>query len=328
MRSEISIAALAAMLATPVIAAPPRIVVDTPVTASLVADVLGDLGTPDVLIDQGSSVHHYQMRPSEAAALQSADLLVWFGPELTPWLSRAAATRGDKAGLELLDVPGTVLRDYADVTHDDDTAQDDHDHSDGHEHEHDEDHGHDDEHEHADHDHHDGVDPHAWLDPGNAAPWLNAIAEHLSGLDPDNAAAYAANATEAATRIARLDDDLGAMLAPFVNDSFVVFHDAYGYFTDHFGLSPAIAVSLGDATSPSAARLAEVRAQVVQSGARCAFPEFAHDAKLIDTVIEGSTVTLGQPLDPSGAAIEPGPRLYADLLTGLAASLSDCLSRR
>lgn len=306
LRSVIPAAWLAALVAAPAWATPPEVTVDTAITASLVSLVLGDLAQPKALLPRGASAHHYQMRPSEAAALQSADLLVWMGPALTPWLQRPAGQRGATDDLTLLDAPGTALRNYGAAVEGD------------HDHDHGGDHGDDD---------HSGIDPHAWLDPANAAPWLAAIANRLAALDPEHAPDYRANATAATARMVDLDARIAAELAPARGQHFVVFHDAYGYFTDHYGLSPAIAVSLGDAASPSAARLSEVRQEVARSGAACAFPEAGHDARLVAAAIEGSGARLGSALDPEGTEAEPGPGLYEALLEGLADALSGCLSR-
>ena len=53
------------------------------------------------------------MRPSEAATLDAAELVVWMGPGLTPWLTRAIGTlAGDARSLALLEVGGTKLLGY------------------------------------------------------------------------------------------------------------------------------------------------------------------------------------------------------------------------
>ncbi|MDQ1899452.1 zinc ABC transporter substrate-binding protein [Paracoccus sp. WLY502] len=310
------LSALGLLAAGPVLAEPPQVVVDTPVTASLVQQVMGDLGQVQVLLPKGASAHHHQMRPSDARGLQDAGLLVWTGPELTPWLDRAASSvGGDVAQLRLLEVPGTYLRGY-DEAHDHGAAHGDDHH--GHEGGHDYDHGHDDA--------HGNVDPHAWLDPENAQLWVSAIAETLEKIDPDNAAAYRQNAVAAAEEIRRLDEELLAQLQPHAGASFVVFHDAYGYFTEHFGLQPAIAVSLGDASTPSAARLAEIRARITEGGAVCAFPEYGSDPKLVQAVTDGGAIRTGDELTPEGGDLEPGPQLYGQILSQMAGAITGCLS--
>jgi zinc transport system substrate-binding protein len=173
---------------------------------------------------------------------------------------------------------------------------------------------------------HSGTDPHAWLDPANGRVWLGLIAGRLSELDPANAATYQANAEAASARIEALDAALQARLAPLQDRPFLVFHDAYGYFVDHYGLTIAGAVAMGDAAAPGAAHLRELEAQIAASGARCIFPEANHDPRMVQALAEGAGLRVGAPLDPEGSAIEPGPGLYDALLTGLADALTACLA--
>ena len=331
-RGRAALPALALVLAPSLaLAEVPRVVTDIPATGSLVAQVMGDLGQPHVLLPAGGNAHAYQMRPSDAQALQSADLLVWVGPELTPWLDRAAQSLAAGQRLGLLALDGTYRQDFG-ATGAHDHGDHDHDHEDHEDHDHDAAAAAPAEANHDDHDHedghdHDGVDPHAWLDPANGAVWLAAIANSLGELDPEHAADYAANAKAAADALAALDARLAGRLAPLAGQRFVVFHDAYGYFTGHYGLEPAVPVSLGDASTPSAARLAAIRAEIAGADIACAFPETAHDPALIASVTEGSAVRTGRALDPSGSGHEPGPGLYAAILEDMGAALADCLEK-
>ncbi|MGL4280177.1 MAG: metal ABC transporter solute-binding protein, Zn/Mn family, partial [Albidovulum sp.] len=161
-------AALLALLPLAAQAEVPAVVADMPVVHSLVAQVMGDLGTPELLVGGGADPHDYQLRPSQARALANAGAIFWIGPEMTPWLAEVVASSGAGAKVALLDLPGTHLRAFA-AEH----AEEDHDHA------------------------HEGRDPHAGLDPGNARIGLAAIAETLSTSDPENAAAYRANAEAA-----------------------------------------------------------------------------------------------------------------------------------
>ncbi|MFV0291877.1 MAG: zinc ABC transporter substrate-binding protein [Paracoccus sp. (in: a-proteobacteria)] len=294
------------LIAPPVMAAPPQIITDMPVTASLVQQVLGDLGEVSVILDQGANPHDFQLRPSQARSLQDAGLLVWMGPELTPWLSLAAAARDSKAEIRLLHQPDTMLRNFPN-----NEGEDNHEHSD-HDHEHS----------------HEGVDPHAWLDPDNAALWLGLIAEHLAGIDPENAATYAANSTAAQTGLMAQDQALTELLSPLADQPFVIFHDAYGYFTDHYGLQPAIAISSGDATPPSAARLRELQTRVTNSGVRCIFPEANQPRQPIDRLVEGSMIEIGGPLSPTGSNISLGSGYYMALLNQTGQRIAACLTSK
>ena len=324
MRYIISLA-FASALALPAAAEVPVVVTDIQPVQSLVAMVMGDLGTPDLLLPKGGDEHSYQMKPSQAAALADAGLVVRIGPELTPWLDRALDALGKApAQLVLLDAPGTVTRQFPEG--------EDHDHAEGAAEEHDHDeaageeaHDHDEAAGEEEHHHHDGTDPHAWLDPTNASLWLGLIAESLSGIDPDHAATYAANAAAAQVQIAALDAELKARLAPIADRPFIAFHDAYGYFVGHYGLTLAGTVALGDASAPGAARLAEIR-DLAEHGAVCIFPEVQHDPKLVNSIVADTGVKAGAALDPSGSSMDPGPGLYPALLTGLSDTLVACLT--
>ena len=112
-------------------AEPPRIVTDMPVTASLAAQVLGDLGQPVSLTEQGADPHDFQLRPSQARALQDAGLLIWMGPEMTIWLEDAASQLGDDRQMQLLHQPGTHLREYPETAASEEAGHDDHGHDHG-----------------------------------------------------------------------------------------------------------------------------------------------------------------------------------------------------
>ncbi|MCR8549831.1 zinc ABC transporter substrate-binding protein [Salipiger sp. P9] len=319
----------ALLLATPLWAEAPRTVTDIGPVQGLVAAVMGDLGTPDVLVPKGASPHSHALTPSEARALQDAELVFWIGPDLTPGIGRKIeAIAGDAATVVLSEQPGTLhlaSRDHVLFDERVPADEDDHDHdeadaADAHDdHDHAEDAGHED---HDDHDHA-GGDPHLWLSPENAANWLPAIAGALAKADPVNAAAYRANAAAAQ---AALDDAVAraaARLAPVQEDRFVVFHDAYQYYERAFGLHVIGAIKLSDATDPSPARLDALRDAVAESGATCVFAEPQFDPRLIAAITEGAETKVAE-LDPLGLALAPGAGFYPALIEDLAERIATC----
>lgn len=294
----------------------PKVITDIPPVHALVAQVMGDLGAPVLLLEKGADEHDFQLRPSQMQAIAEADLTVWIGPELTPWLERAlAGAQVGMVSLPLLDQAGTLTQPNSEPAHDDAGAEAGHAETEA---------GHDEtEAGHDDHAH-SGVDPHAWMNPANAALWLDMIAVRLALADPDNAAAYTANASAAKDRIVALDAEITALLAPVKDRGFVTYHDAYGYLASHYGLNYAGAVALGDASAPGAAHLAELQTTI--AGVACVFPEVQHDPALLLQLLEGTGARAGAALDPVGSGSEPGPDAYATLLRGLATSLADCLN--
>lgn len=323
---------MATLLSSAAIADVPKVATDIAPVQSLVSTVMGDLGAPALIVRPGATPHGYSMRPSEAQALEEADLVIWIGEGLTPSLEGPIETLADDAHkIELMSVKGTILHEYregATFAAHDHGDHDDHDHDhekeaeghgDDHEHDHADEAGSDD---HRDHDH-SGADTHAWLDPVNARLWIGVIAEELSELDPENAATYAANAAAGQAELEALEEELRASLADLGDTGYVVFHDAYQYFERRFGLSASGAISLSDASSPSAGRIAELQAAVAEMGAICVFAEPQFNRSVVDSVFAGAA-TVGM-LDPLGFQIDQGPRLYAQMMRNMAAEFVSCL---
>jgi len=323
--------------ATSVAAEVPQVAVDIAPVHSIVAAVMGDLGSPALVVPPGASPHDHALRPSEARSLDNADIVVWMGPQLAPWLARPIESlAGQATVIDLLAHPATEVLDIRsgatfgvhdhDHSHKDDDAQDHdaHDHDAGHDN--DDGHGHDEDHDkdHADaHSHEPGsaVDPHAWLDPVNAMAWASAIGDVLAAADPENAATYAANSEQFSLKIKAVQGEIETILEPVKGRSFVVFHDAYHYFEHRFDIEASGAVSSNDAAAPSAARLSELRAEIAALGAVCALTEPQFNPAILDAL---GPVTLGE-VDPIGVALEPGPDLYPQLLSNMATSLANCL---
>ncbi|MEZ5868686.1 MAG: zinc ABC transporter substrate-binding protein [Defluviimonas denitrificans] len=153
--------------ATAAMAEVPQVVTDVPITQSLVAGVMGDLGTPEVIVTKGADPHDYQLRPSQARALAGANIVFWVGPEMTPWLNGPLEASGAATRVELLEVAGTHLRHFDEAAED----HDDHDHAD---HDHETDHVHD----------HSGTDPMPGSTPTTRAPGLPPSPRFWQGPTP------------------------------------------------------------------------------------------------------------------------------------------------
>ncbi|WP_068117398.1 zinc ABC transporter substrate-binding protein [Tropicimonas marinistellae] len=325
--------AAAILLPTLAFADVPTVATDIAPVHSLVAQVMGELGEPALTVPPGASPHSYAMRPSEARALSDADVVVWMGEALTPWLEDPIATLAEGADvLELLDVPGSVIHEFRETAifaGGDEHTHDDHD--DGHEagHEHDEhegtgDDGHDDHDGNDHHDHaHEGLDPHAWLDPENARVWLAAIAEALSVADPDNAGTYESNARSAQARLDKMEAEIASDLSPIRNIRYVVFHDAYQYFERRFGIQAVGAITLSDAAGPSAARIAELRDEVASRSIDCVVSQPQFNPDLVQAVVKNGTAQTTV-IDPIGVGLPRGAGLYEAMMRSMASGLVAC----
>lgn len=308
---------VAALLTAPPALAAPKVVASVVPVHSIVAAVMGDTGTPELLLEGSMSEHRAVFTPSQIAALGGADLVFIVGHGLEAKLAQISGSDAvnGKRFIELADAPGLAT---LPVRQGGAWEPDDHDHDHGH------DHGHETGDTHAG----EGVlafDPHVWLDPENAKAMARMVAAELAKADPANAAAYAANAKAFEAETDRTSAAIAAELAPVKDKPFIVFHDAYHYFEEHFGLRGVGSISDVSAQAPSAERLAEVRDKITASKAACVFREPQYDDKVVQTVIEGTPARQGV-LDPLGATLTPGPGAYPQLLKNLSAALRDCLS--
>ena len=187
----------------------PNVATDIAPVHSLVARVMEGVGTPALVIPAGASPHEYSLRPSEAEALQEADLVFWISEDLTPWMEDAVGTLAEGAtvtslleadGIELLEFRESALFEAHSHDHGHDHGEDHahgdehgHDHDHGEEHAHGDDHGHDHDHDHGEdhahgddhgHDHeHDHGEDHAHGDDHGHDHDHNHGEEHAHGED-------------------------------------------------------------------------------------------------------------------------------------------------
>jgi zinc transport system substrate-binding protein len=294
----------------------PAVVVSIKPVNSLVAGVMAGLGEPVLLVQAAGSEHSYSLRPSQARALDQADVVFWMGETMETFLIKPLeALSANAKVVALWQSPGLTL-----LATREGGMWEEHEHADGDagqgKAEHAE--AHDDEHEHG------GTDMHVWLDPGNAKVLVAAIATTLSDVDPGNASTYQTNAARLDQRLDELDRSLRGGLAAAADRPYVVFHDAYQYFERRYGVRAVGAITINPTLQPGAQRLGEIRERLERLDAACVFAEPQFEPALVDTLIEGTSAGKGV-LDPLGAALEEGPDQYFRLMHGLADSLVACL---
>jgi zinc transport system substrate-binding protein len=306
----------------------PDVVVSIKPIHSLVAAIMQGVGEPKLIVEGAASPHTYSLKPSNAAALQDADVVFWVGHGLEAFLEKPLETLGGKATVvELDDTPGLEKLPFREGGPFEPHV---HEGEEGHDHAHEE-HTHDEDgHDHAaeaeeDHDHEHGeYDMHLWLSADNARAIAAEVAKVLAEKDPGNAEAYNKNLASLNDRLAALDTEIAETVAPVKDKPFIVFHDAYQYFEHRYGVHAAGSITVSPETLPGAARLTQIHDKVETLGATCVFAEPQFEPKLVNVVIEGTSAKSGT-LDPEAATLDPGPDLYFTLMKGIATSLRDCL---
>lgn len=315
----------------------PDVVVSIKPIHSLVAAIMQGVGEPGLIVEGAASPHTYSLKPSNAAALQNADVVFWVGHGLEAFLEKPLESLGGKATVvELDDAPGLEKLPFREGgpfeahTHEGeghDHEKEGHDHGkDAHAHgEEAHDHAHGEEAGHEGHEHGE-FDMHLWLSPQNARAIAAEAAKVLAEKDPANAETYRKNLAGLEERLDALDKEVAETVAPVKDKPFIVFHDAYQYFEHHYGMHAAGSITVSPETLPGAERLTQIRDKVKTLGATCVFAEPQFEPKLVNVVIEGTPAKSGV-LDPEAATLEPGPDLYFTLMKSIATSLRDCLGQ-
>jgi zinc transport system substrate-binding protein len=299
--------------------AAPRVVASIKPIHAIAASVMQGAGEPELLLDAAVSEHTAQLKPSQVAALQNADLIIVVGDNLEAFFRKALENPeiAGKRALELAEAPGVKtlpLREggvWEAHNHDEAEGDGDHDHEatpEAHEHEHE----------------HEGPDPHIWMDPENAKAIAATIAAELSTQDPANANLYAANAKQFETRMDALSQEIATEIAAVKDKRYIVFHDAYQYFENRFGLSPAGSITLNPEVTPGAKRLGDIHHRIDDTASVCVFAEPQFESKYVETVVEGTTARTGV-LDGLGAKVTAGPDAYEAMIKAFAGDLTRCL---
>lgn len=260
----------------------------------LTAAITQGVSRPILLIDATLSPHQTRLRPSLARKLQTADLVVWVGPELESQLEKAldSLSTSDRQ-LQLLQHALPIRLRVASPI------------------------GYDDKHK-ADH-----FDPHIWLDPNNAVAIVNLIANRLQIIDPDNKLLYEQNAAKLVANIEATDLEIRRLLAPFKNVDYLIVHNNLQYFATHYGISIHDSLIADNHMQTGAKSIRAFKEKLNANSKSCLLYDNFTSEKLLQTLLE-KTTTKAVALEPLGSNIRT--ESYSDLLLHLAQSIATCLA--
>ena len=296
---------------------------------SLVSMVMEGIGEPSLLVSGAASPHTFSLKPSQAKQMEKADVIFWVSRELETFLEKPLQTIASGAKkyelIEITKLKRLSFREggpFEGHLHDYHKEHAEEGHGKHKEHAEEDDHG---KHkEHAEEGHSEGeFDPHVWLDPDNAKLLLSYISHELGEIDPANASKYENNAVTAKLSIDEVSLSIEKELTPYKGSGFIVFHDGYQYFEKRFGLQASGSISVHPDTVPGAQRMSEIRKVLSNPSVKCVFNEPQFESRVVKTIIDGTGKKLIQ-IDPLGASLKPGKRLYLDLMLNMSESFHEC----
>lgn len=284
----------------------------------LVSRIAGDRVTVEVLAGPEADPHGFSPTPKQIVSLGESAAFLTIGMPFEHQLVEklTASTRGLKIvnlteGMELLELDEHHHHDHehGDAHDHGDEASaekkaDEHDHGHGadakkaaDDHEHGDDHDHGDE---AHHGHEEIADTHVWLSPELLKKQAIAIEHVLHDIDPDGHDLYHANLEKLLADLDALHTELTAALEPLKGKSFYVFHGAFGYFAQAYGLTQE-AIETGG-RSPEPKRVFELIEQAKAEGVKLILVQPQFDTKSAEAIAEGIGGAV-VPVNPMGADV-------------------------
>jgi zinc transport system substrate-binding protein len=235
-----------------------------------VEKITGDRVRVEVLVGSGKNPATYEPTPQQVMALGNAKVLFAIGvPFENAFVPKI---RGTLSSLEIIDTSSGIMKRNLESHNDDGEDQDEH--------------------------HEGALDPHIWLSPSLVKIQSQNIYKALIRIDPAGLLAYERGYRALLKELDEVDAELKKALAPFKGGTLFVFHPAFGYFADEFGLKQVAIETGGKEPAPSV--LEDIITRARRDKVKIIFvqPEFSQDAaRHIAEAIGGAVVVLN-PLNP------------------------------
>lgn len=256
----------------------------------------------ETLITGNGSPHDFHMKPSTAALVKNADIVFFIDSNFETFIK---APLNNKNYIMLARQQGMIILPIrsSKVWYDDD--------------------------HHHHHHHEDEITPHSsrfdyhiWLSPKNAINMATAIAAILTERNPSDAKLYRTNLATFISSIELANQEVTKLLSTIKGRPYIVFHDAYQYFEDFYGLNSIGAINLDPAHKPSAKTLKELVLAARNSKAICIFAEPQFPESLLHTVATQANLKVAT-LNP--LSVEDEAPSYPKLFYQLTTQLKTCL---
>ena len=257
----------------------------------------GDLVSVTVLVGPGQSPHTFEPTPRQMADLSESDIYFAIG---LPFEDRLLGRVEELSSrIRVVDTSKNIPHRQVEGTH----RRDEDERGVGHENS-------------AHEDEHGGLpDPHTWLNPRFAQTQARNICDALKKFVPEHGEELEANLSRLLHDLDALDVELTDALGPLAGESVYVFHPAFGYFTDAYGLRQ-IPIELGG-MEPSARELAGLIEHAIAESVRVIFVQPQFSKKSAGAIAEeiGGVVVPIDPLSPD----------YLDNLRAIAREVAEAL---
>ena len=274
---------------------------------NLVSSISNGISRPTAILLNNACPHDCALKPSDIKKLNQANLVIWGGSLIEPFMEKAISKLPqDITIIDLSKIDGIHLLPNRST----------HSHSHG-------DHGHD--HSHGDHDH--SYDPHYWLSPQNAKVILKHIATIIKKHHPSYERYIEDNLQTATTNIDYAIKYIKNNLATRQVEPFLTFHDAYQYFEEFFSIKYWGSITINPESPPTAKHLQNIHSMIKNENIMCIYAEPQFSAKIINSLKAKFPKIEYLTLDPMGNDKNIGPNGYIALLESLTDGYMACSTK-
>lgn len=192
---------------------------------------------------QTGCLHDYQLTAADMKLLSKADVFIVNGGGIESFLSDVAESYPDLKivqacdGIDLLESAEGTGESHNDLSSNEDADHDDHDHS---------------EHSHGD------ENAHVWMNLADYQIQVQNICNGLSEADSAHAEQYAKNAQTYQGKVQELQQEAAELASQIASQLVVIFHEAYEYIVQEYGLQLAGEMNLDEERQVSAGEVADI----------------------------------------------------------------------
>ncbi|MDQ0996720.1 zinc/manganese transport system substrate-binding protein [Phyllobacterium ifriqiyense] len=270
---------------------------------SIISDFAKNVGGDKIdlttLVGPDGDAHVYEPKPSDAAAVAKADVVLVNGLNFEGFLPRLVEASATKAPIVELTKGVEPLK----------SGEEEHDHASGEEHKHEPE-----AHAHEGHDH-GAYDPHAFQSISNAKIYVKNIADAFCTADAANCDTYKTNAADYTKKLDATEADVKAAIASIPESKRLVItsHDAFGYFEHEYGLKFLAPEGISTDSEASAADIVALIKQIKEDKASAIFVENITNPRLIEQIASETKLNVGgtlfsdalsKPEDGAGTYVE------------------------
>ena len=247
--------------------------------------VVQGYGSVSSIVDPQQSPHHFTVSPSDRINLALADMTIWIGPLFETHISDFFMQAEVQAKtITVIDTPGLQLHTVGDGQ----------------------------------------IDAHLWLNSLNAIRIAETIAERAAKIDQGNATSYRHNLRIFSTEIESKNLQIAKKFQPPSATKYAVYHNAYQYFEQQFGLQHDMAILQDPEVQPSIRETIALRRQVNDQRPSCLLLEFNSSSDLVNTILndqELKQITV----DILGNKLNSRWTSYREFITNVADKFYECL---